>query len=112
MGAGLRVRCCECDSVGTVVEHLEQLIVDMKESLEREISSFRADVNEAVGQLNKRFDTQASRMDRHAALWQPGARWSRRMDEWAERVDAALEARDREIAELRERVSRLERKPS
>ena len=32
------------------------------------------------------------------------------MDAWAEKVDAALEAKDREIAELRERLQRLERR--
>jgi hypothetical protein len=49
-------------------------------------------------------------MQRHAGLWQTGARWSRRIDDWAEKVDAALETKDREIAELRERLLRLERK--
>ena len=32
------------------------------------------------------------------------------MDAWAEKVDAALEAKDHEIADLRERLQRLERK--
>lgn len=70
-------------------EWLRQLIVDLKDSLERE---------------------QAVRLDRQAGLWQTGARWSRRMDDWAEKVDRALESKDREIGELRERLARLERK--
>jgi hypothetical protein len=64
----------------------------------------------ASPKINSRFDTQAARMDRHAGLWQTGARWSARMDAWAEKVDGALEAKDREIAELRERLMKLERK--
>lgn len=32
------------------------------------------------------------------------------MNDWAEKIDAALEAKGREIAELRERIFRLERK--
>jgi hypothetical protein len=32
------------------------------------------------------------------------------MDVWAEKVDAALEAKDRQIADLRERLQRLERR--
>jgi hypothetical protein len=32
------------------------------------------------------------------------------MDAWAEKVDGALEAKDRKIAELRERLQRLERR--
>ena len=32
------------------------------------------------------------------------------MDAWEEKVDSVLEAKDREIAELRERLLKLERK--
>jgi hypothetical protein len=83
-------------------EHdLAILITDVKESLEREI-------REGFAQVTTRFDTQATRLDRHAALWQTGRRWSGRMDDWAEKVDAALETKDREIAELRARIGKLE----
>ena len=92
------------------MESLEQLIVDLKDSLERELSGLRREVQQGVTQLNGRFDTQAARLERHAGLWQTGARWSSRMDTWAEKIDEALEAKDREIAELRERLTRLERK--
>ncbi len=92
------------------METLEKLIVDLKDSLERELAGLRRDVQEGIGQLNGRFDTQAARLERHAGLWQTGARWSGRMDAWAEKVDAALEAKDRELADLRERLHRLERR--
>lgn len=95
------------------MENLEKLIVDLKDSLERELGGLRRDVQlvqQGVVQLNSRFDTQAARLERHAGLWQTGARWSSRMDAWAEKVDGALEAKDREIAELRERLQRLERR--
>jgi hypothetical protein len=83
-------------------EHdLALLITDVKESLEREI-------REGFAQVTTRFDTQATRLDRHAALWQTGRRWSGRMDDWAEKVDAALETKDREIADLRARLNKLE----
>jgi peptidoglycan/xylan/chitin deacetylase (PgdA/CDA1 family) len=85
------------------VDHIERLIIDLKESLEREI-------REGFSQVTNRFDDQAARLERHAGLWQTGARWSARMDAWAEKVDGSLEAKDREIAELRERLTRLERK--
>jgi len=78
--------------------------------LERELAGLRRDVQQGVTQLKGRFDTQAARLERHAGLWQTGARWSSRMDAWAEKVDGALEAKDREIAELRERLQRLERR--
>jgi hypothetical protein len=82
-------------------QDLAILITDVKESLEREI-------REGFAQVTTRFDTQATRLDRHAALWQTGRRWSGRMDDWAEKVDAALETKDREIAELRARIGKLE----
>ena len=82
---------------------VERLIVDMKESVEREIHQFREE-------MRTRFDTQAARLDRQGALIQTGSRWTNRMNEWAERVDLALEVKDREIAELRERLTRLEQR--
>lgn len=91
------------------MENIEKLIVDLKDSLEREIAGLRQDMQQGFAQVNTRFDTQAVRMDRHAGLWQTGTRWSSRMDAWAEKVDAALDSKDREIANLRERVQRIER---
>lgn len=89
---------------------LEQLLSDTKESLEREMGGLKQEVHEGFSQMNTRFDTQAARLERHAGLWQTGARWSSRMDAWAEKVDGALEAQDREISELRERLLKIERK--
>ena len=93
-------------------DELVRLITDVKESLERELqgmaSSIRQELREGFAQVTTRFDTQAIRLDRHAALWQTRRRWSGRMDDWAEKVDAALEAKDREIAELRARIGKLE----
>lgn len=83
------------------MSNIERLITDMKESLEREIRSGFHDVT-------TRFGTQAARLDRHPALLQTGSRWTNRMNEWAEKIDAAMEVKDREIAELRSRLDRLE----
>ncbi len=82
-----------------------RLIIEVKESLEREI-------RDGFAQVNTRLDTQAARLERHAAMWQTGRRWSSRMDDWAENVDAAFETKDREIAELRSRLEKLERRNS
>jgi hypothetical protein len=59
--------------------------------------------------ITTRFDTQAARLERHSGLLQTGSRWTTRMNEWAEKVDHALETKDREIAELRARLEKLER---
>jgi hypothetical protein len=81
--------------------HLEQLIIEMKESLEREMQAGFAAVTD-------RFDLQATRLDRQGALMQTGNRWISRINDWSDRIDAALEARDKQIAELRARVEKLE----
>ena len=91
------------DRIEQSFQGLERLITDFKDSLEREVL-------EGFAQVTARFDTQATRLDRHAALWQTGRRWSAKMDVWAERIDQAVEAKDREIAELRERLIKLEKK--
>jgi predicted RNase H-like nuclease (RuvC/YqgF family) len=88
----------------------ERLITDVKESLERQIGDLEREMRDGFAQVNTRFDTQAIRLDRHAALWQTGRRWSGKMDDWAEKLDQALETKDREIAELRGRIEKLEKK--
>ena len=92
------------------MDNIEQLLSDVKESLEREIHGLGREMRDGFAQINTKFDTQAARLDRHAGLWQTGSRWSAGMDVWAEKIDAAIETKDREIAELRERLIKLERK--
>ena len=55
-----------------------------------------------------RFDTQAARLDRHGSLFQTGNRWIARINDWSEKIDSALEQKDREIADLRKRLDKLE----
>jgi hypothetical protein len=50
------------------------LVTDVKESLERQIEN-----------LSSRFDAQAMRLDRQAAMLQTGARWTNRMIAWMSR---------------------------
>jgi hypothetical protein len=71
------------------------LMTDVKESLERQIEG-----------VASRFDAQAIRMDRQAALLQTGARWTNRMIAWAEKVDVSLGDRIQEISELRRRLEK------
>jgi hypothetical protein len=100
------------------MDNIERLLLDVKHSLEREIRGLEQTtregllrVHEEIGHVNTRLETQATRLDRHAGLWQTGSRWSGRMDVWAEKVDAALETKDREIAELRARLTKVEQRP-
>ena len=61
-----------------VVDNLERLIIDLKESLEREfresLKALEQKMDQGFAQINSRFDLQAQRLDRHAALWQTGRR--------------------------------------
>jgi hypothetical protein len=91
--------------VSTQPNDIATLLTSFKESLEREIHS----LGEA---LLTRFDTQAARLERQGALIQTGSRWTGRMNDWSEKVDAALEQKDKQIAALVERIEKLERNKS
>ena len=73
------------------------LMTDVKESLERQIEN-----------LSSRFDAQAMRLDRQAAMLQTGARWTNRMIAWSEKVDDSLDKRIQEIGEMRSGVEKSE----
>src|SRR3974377_1282580 len=89
---------------------LADLITNVKGSLEAEFKSGISDVRHDIKDLGVRFDNQAARMERHAALLQTGNRWIGRLHDWSAKVDAALEVKDKQIAELNERVRKLESK--
>jgi hypothetical protein len=80
--------------------HIEILLTEIKESLERETAAPREVITTPS-------DTQAARSERHAALIQTEAGTSR-MKDWAEKVDRALETKDQQIAALTKRIEQLE----
>lgn len=86
-------------NIDELAELVKVTVTDVKESLEREIQA-----------LHPRFDDQASRLDRQGALLRAGTRLTTRMSEWAERIDAALETKNHELAEVRKRLTKLEKK--
>jgi chromosome segregation ATPase len=85
--------------------NLERLFTDMKESLETEMRS-------GFSAVNTKLDDMSTRLDRQGGLLRTGSQRIAKLDDWAEKVDKSLENKDREIAELRERVIRLEQKKS
>ena len=101
--------------VGTLTAghaNLERLIVDVKESLETEMGSLQTEMKTGFSSLNTKVDDISMRLDRQAGLLRSGTQRIVRLDDWAEKVDKSLETKDREIADLRERVIRLEQKKS
>jgi hypothetical protein len=91
--------------MSTQPNEIAALLTSVKESLEREIQG----VSGKIDTLLTRFDTQAGRLERQGALIQTGSRWTARMNDWSEKVDAALEQKDKQIAALAERIEKLER---
>jgi len=71
--------------------NIKRLLVDVKESLERDIHGLRE-------LITTRFDTQAARLERQGALIQTGSRWINRFSDWSEKVDASLEQKDKQVS--------------
>src|ERR1035438_3515131 len=86
------------DGMNERFDNLERLMVDIKESLETEMQS-------GFSSVNTKLDDMSTRLDRQAGLLRTGGQRIARLDDWAEKVDKSLEAKDRDIAELRERRS-------
>ncbi|MFN0105345.1 MAG: hypothetical protein ACKV2U_25070 [Bryobacteraceae bacterium] len=103
---------------------LEQLIIDMKDSLEREMHAIgsemhgmEARLSSRLDKIDLRFEAQAARLDRLDATIRAGGRWTSAMIDWAGKVDTSLDeygkqilAIDTEIAEAGKRLAKLERK--
>ena len=89
---------------------LADLITNVKESLEAELDSKTESLRHDIKDLGVRFDNQAARLERHAALLQTGNRSIARLNDWSAKVDAALEVKDKQIADLNERLRKLESK--
>ncbi len=75
-------------------EQLAALIVDTAGSLHT--------------QMQQGFERVEARLGRHGGLIQGGSKALARLIEWSERMDEIVRVRDREIADLRSRVQKLE----
>jgi hypothetical protein len=82
------------------------LVIDVKESLEREMNTRFDEVNRRFDAVDARFDAQANRLDRQAAIIQSGARWSARMTAWSEKIDVSLDTKNKEIIDLNKRIDK------
>ena|SRR5271156_3799694 len=86
-----------------LAERLTQLISSVGESLHREM-------HDGFRQVTDRFDLMETRVNRHGALLQTGARWTARMSVWSGQVDRFLSEKDKAIADLEQRIRNLEQK--
>ena len=60
--------------------------------------------------MQQGFDRIDARLGRHGGLIQGGSKAITRLMEWSERVGELIRERDQEIADIRERLKRLEDK--
>lgn len=86
-------------------EQLAALIVDSAGSLHTQIQESERRVRAEMQQGFERLD---ARLGRHGGLIQGGSKTISRLIQWSERVDELIRVRDQEIAEIRERLKRLE----
>ena len=93
---------------GNGTKHIERLIGDLSASFERQTNRVLERMERRFDELGSRFDGQAARLDRQGALIQSGSRWTTRINEWSEKIDAALEQRDKQMGELIRSIEKLE----
>src|SRR5688572_20797967 len=82
-------------------DSLVELITSMKESLEREIRT-------GFERVNERFDRIEVRLDRQGGLIRSGQTNLVRLNDWSEKMDQLLAARDKRLDELEARLRKLE----
>jgi hypothetical protein len=83
-------------------EQLIAVIVDTAGSLHTQIQELEA-------RMKLGFERVEARLGRHGGLIQGGAKQITRLVEWSERADEMMRERDKKIAELDDRLKRLER---
>src|SRR5688572_15279230 len=92
-----------------------RLLMEIKESLEREITALRQHMDKRFEHMDKRFgrleekyDAQAARLDRQGGLIRAGQTNIVRLNDWSEKIDQMLASRDKRIDELDARLRKLE----
>src|SRR5581483_5084468 len=89
-------------------DSLTELIVGVKESLEREMSEVKASLERDIASLHEKFDRQDARLSRHGGMLAGGSRQIARLVEWTENTDDRLAQRDKRLADLENRVQKIE----
>jgi|ERR1051326_1541466 exonuclease VII large subunit len=91
----------------------EQRLEDFKEQLIAVIvdaaGSLHTQMQELETRMNLGFERVEARLGRHGGLIQGGSKQITRLVRWSERIDQMMSERDKKIAELEDRLKRLER---
>jgi hypothetical protein len=89
----------------------EQLAASEKRTvtlIEGLVGSLEKEMREGFTRVFDRFDAQAERMDRQGGLLHSGQTNLVRLNDWSEKMDRLLAARDKRIDELEARLKKLE----
>jgi len=82
----------------------DKTLLDLFGSLSGEIGGMREEMKSG-------FSRMEARLARQGGIANGGARQVARLIEWSEKVDTIIAERDAEIADLRQRLEKLEAKP-
>lgn len=88
---------------------LADLIESVAGSLGRELECIRREMHDGFTRVESRFDATNARLDLQGGKIRAGSVWTARIDGWSDAVDHLLAERDKQISDLQQRVSKLER---
>jgi hypothetical protein len=97
--------------MATSNDEVIRLLIEIKESLERDMAAVRDDMAQLrhdMERLGERFDAVGARLDRQGGLIRSGQTNIVRLNDWSEKIDQMLAARDKRMDEIEARLRKLE----
>jgi prefoldin subunit 5 len=107
----LRLEKATKDDILRLENSIKDLDFRMQQTAERLITLLQNNLDRLDSRQDSflaRFDNQADRLDRQAGLLQTGRIWTAKTDARIDKVESALEEKDRQIDAISARVRRLE----
>ena len=83
----------------------DKTLLDLFDSLSREISGVK---DSLASEMREGFQRVEARLGRQGGIINGGARQVARLVEWSEKIDGIIADRDAVIADLKQRVEKLE----
>jgi uncharacterized protein (DUF2237 family) len=90
-----------------IAELIGGLSSDMQSGFEEMRAEFTR-VHAEFTSVKGRLDLIEARMDRHGGLLQSGSRWVNRLNQWSEKMDHMMAAREQVQRDHESRIERLE----
>jgi hypothetical protein len=73
------------------------------------IESLGTEVHDGFARTDSRLEAVQVRLDLQGGKLRAGSVWTARLDEWSDKVDHLIAERDKQIADLQNRIAKLER---